>query len=114
MYMKVLTAHRLTGSEDLGYFRIHVDHHILLCLDLIIPLLHLRPNTNRKWVPNNSIYEVGDVLTWELLYFLLYREVFVDSRILASKALHILNRESLKLWHIDMFDVSRLNALLCP
>ena len=81
----------MTSPEDFGDLGIHVNHHVLLCLDLVISLLHLRLDPQGERVPNNRVYDVRDILAGKLLDLLINREVLVDAWVLFGKRLHILD-----------------------
>ena len=104
----------MTGLEDLSDLWIHVDEHVLLGLDLVIALLHLRLDPESEWVPHDRIDDVGYELPGQLLDLLLDREVLVHTRILLGEGLHILDRQALELRHIDVLDVCTLDTLLRP
>ena len=65
----------MTGLEDLGYLRVHVDEHVLLGLDLVVALLHLRLDPDSERLANDRIDDIGYVLTRQLLDLLLNREI---------------------------------------
>ena len=102
----------MTRSEDLSYFWIHIDHHVLFCFDLVISLLHLRLNPFSERISNDGIYDVGDILPGQLLHLFFNREVPGYLRISTSEHLHILDSQSLELWHIDVLGLVALDPLL--
>ena len=60
----ILTTDRLAGPKDLGYFWIHVDHHILLCLDFVVSLPHLGLDPLGEGISSDRVDYVGYVLPW--------------------------------------------------
>ena len=80
-----LTADGLTGSEDLGDLRVHVDHHILFCFDLVVALLHLSLYPLGKRSTHDGIYDIGDVLPRQLVHLLFDGKVAGDARIRVAK-----------------------------
>ena len=102
----------MTRSEDLSYFWIHIDHHVLFCFDLVISLLHLRLNPFSERISNDGIYDVGDILPGQLLHLFFNREVPGYLRISTSEHLHILDSQTLELWHIDVLGLVALDPLL--
>ena len=102
----------MTGLEDLGYLRVHVDHHVLFGLDLVIPLPHLLLDPLGEWVTNDGIDDIGDVLPRKLLHLPFDGKITSHLRISTGKGLHILNRQALELWHIDVLSLVALDPLL--
>jgi len=108
----ILTADGLALSEDLGDLRVHVDHEVLLGLDLVVALLHLRLDPLGERWSDDRVDHVGDVLPRQLLHLLLDGEVLVDARVLVGERLHVLDGEALELGHADVLHVGTLDALL--
>ena len=104
----------MAGFEDRCDLRIHVYKHVLLSLDLVISLLHLRLDPFRELVTNDGIDDIRDVLSGKFLYLFLDGEVLFNPWILLAEALHVFYGQALELGHVDMLDVSTLDALLGP
>ena len=107
-----LTADGLARLEDLGDFWIHIDHHVLFGLDLVVALPHLRLHPLGEWVANDGIDDIGDVLPRKLLHLPFDGKITSHLRICTGKGLHILNRQALELWHIDVLSLVALDPLL--
>ena len=84
-------AHRLACLEDLGNFRIEVDHHRLALLDLVVALIHLLLDPIVESLADNGVDHVPQVGPRQLLDLLLDRQEVEDLAVTQSEfedALH--------------------------
>ena len=61
---EILTTDRLASLEDLSYFRIHIDHHVLLGFDLVVTLPHLGLDPLGKDIATDCVDNVCYILSW--------------------------------------------------
>ena len=113
-WILILTAYRLTCLKDLSYLRVHVNHHVLFCLNLVVSFIHLWFHPNSERLAHYRVDDVGDVLPGQLLNFLFNWKVLVHSRILLGECLHVFDWQAFKLGNVDMLDISRLNTFFGP
>ena len=79
--IQILTGHTGACPEDFEYLRVELDPQVAFVLDLGVPFCHDILHPVAKWLANDGVDDVDDILP----------EQFVD--------LTILNRESpLDLW----------------
>ena len=102
----------MAGFEDRCNLRIHVYKHVLLSLDLVISLLHLRLDPFGELIANDGVDDVSDVLPGQLVHLFLDGEVLIHPGILAGELLHVFDGQALELGHVDMLDVCTFDALL--
>ena len=81
----------MTRLEDLGYLRIHVDHHVLLSLELVVARVHPGFDPLGKDIANDAVDNVSYVLSWQLLELFVNWKVPSYLRIRAGKCLHVFN-----------------------
>ena len=101
----------MTGLEDLGDFRVHIYHHVLLCLYLVVPLLHLRFYPQSEGIAGDGVYDIGYILSRQFFNFLLDWEIASDGGKRGREGLHVFDGQSLKLRNIYMLDLIALNPL---
>ena len=108
----VLTADGGALGEDGGDLRVHVDHHVLVGLDLVVALPHLGLDPLGEGLADDGVDEVRDVLPRQLLHLLLDGEVPSQLRIRAGKCLDVLDGEAFELRHVDVLRLVAADALL--
>ena len=81
----------MTRLEDLGYLRIHVDHHVLLSLELVVARVHPGFDPLGKDIANDAVDNVSYVLSWQLLELFFDWKVPSYLRIRGGKCLHVFN-----------------------
>jgi len=101
----------LTGLEDLGDFRVHIDHHVLLCLDFGVPLLHLALYPQSEGIAGDSVYDISYILSRQFFNLFLDWEIACDGGKRGREGLHVFDGQSLKLRNINMLDLIALNPL---
>jgi hypothetical protein len=101
----------LTGLEDLGDFRVHIDHHVLLGLDFGVPLLHLALHPQSEGIAGDGVYDISYILSRQFFNLLLDWEIARDGRKSSSICLHVFDGQSLELRYIEVFDLVALNSL---
>ena len=108
----LLTTNRLTGPEDLGYLRIHVDHHVLLSFELVIPRVHPGLHPFGEDVARDGVDHVCYVLPGQLLELLVNRKVAGYLMMVTGERLHVLDRQAFELRHVDVLGLVALDPLL--
>ena len=63
IFAKVLTANRGAGSEHFGDFRIHVDIHIALFREPLVPLPHDHVHPFAEVITNSCVNQIDYILS---------------------------------------------------
>ena len=61
-----LTADRRRGVEDAGDFRVHVDHHVFVCLQLLVTFVNARLHPSCEVTFRQRVDHVCDVGSGQL------------------------------------------------
>lgn len=101
----------MTGLEDLGDFRVHIYHHVLLCLYFVVPFLHLRLYPQSEGIASDGVYDISYILSGQFFNLLLDWEIACDGGKRRRESLHVFDGQSLKLRNIDVLDLVALNPL---
>ena len=62
---KILTTDRGGGVEDAGYLRVHVDHHVLVCLQLLVAFIDALLHPSCEVSLCERVDHVRDVGSWQ-------------------------------------------------
>ena len=108
----LLTADRLARLEDLGDLWIHVDHHVLLGLELLVARVHPGLHPLGEDVARDGVDHVCYVLPGQLLELLVNRKVAGYLMMVTGERLHVLDRQAFELRHVDVLRLVALDPLL--
>ena len=66
IFAKVLNANRGAGSEHFGDFRVHVDIHIALFREPLVPLPHDQVHPFAEVITNSRVNQIDYILSMQL------------------------------------------------
>ena len=102
----------MTRPEYLSYLWIHVYEHVLLFLDLVVPLLHLCLDPLGESVASDRVDNIGNVLSWKLVRLLPRWKVGGYAWVSVGKGHHVFDSQSFKMRHIDVLCLITLDSFL--
>ena len=103
-------GHGRAGLENLFDFWVHVDEQAALLLALVVPLLHDAVHPLLEWIADQGVADVGHVATQQLLDLTRVQwQSLCDLWVVLCELEHVLGRQALELWHIDVLDVLGLD-----
>ena len=110
----VLTADMGGRLELGGHLGIHGDHHFLLGVHDVVPLLHLHGHPLSKLVAEHGSKDVDQPLFWYLGQINLIRQVHRDDRLVGGVFKELFGRQVLVLRHVHGLDLVVADVGLPP